>query len=136
MTSTVHYNGDLRTTITHLQSGNATITDAPLDNNGKGLAFSPTDLVATALASCMMTVMGIKARDKGLDMDGTTATVNKIMAASPRRIARVEVAFTFPPAAKNFSEADKKLLEKTALTCPVAQSLSAELEQEIAFVWP
>lgn len=136
MTSKVLYNGNLRTTITHLQSGNSAITDAPLDNNGKGEAFSPTDLVATALASCMITVMGIKARDKGLDMDGTSATINKIMASGPRRIARVEVTMTFPPAAKNFTDDDKKLLEKTALTCPVAQSLSEGLEQVVAFVWP
>ena len=136
MTSNVKYLGGLRTNITHLRSGSSTITDAPVDNNGKGEAFSPTDLVATALASCMITVMGIKARDMGLDMDGTTATVNKTMASGPRRISRVEVVLTFPPAAKHFGEADKKLLEKTALACPVAQSLSGDLEQVVEFIWP
>lgn len=134
MTSKVVYNGNLRTTITHLRSGNSAITDAPIDNNGKGEAFSPTDLVATALASCMITVMGIKARDRGLNIDGTTAEINKIMASGPRRISRVEVTLTFPPG--NFSDEEKKLLEKTAITCPVAQSLSEGIEQVVEFVWP
>lgn len=136
MTSKVNYDGNLRTTITHLRSGNSTITDAPVDNNGKGEAFSPTDLVATALASCMITVMGIKARDKGLDIDGTSADINKIMASGPRRIEKVEVTLTFPAATKDFSDDDKKFLEKTALTCPVAKSLSENLEQAVEFVWP
>src|SRR5690606_41829402 len=96
MTSKVIYLGDLRTECTHLQSRNTFITDAPLDNNGKGEAFSPTDTVATGLANCMMTVMGIKARDMKIDMTGTVATVNKIMAADPRRISKIEVTFDLP----------------------------------------
>ena len=83
-TSEVTYLGDLRTSSVHLQSGNTIITDAPLDNNGKGEAFSPTDTVANSLASCMFTVMGIKARDLGVDFSGSTAQVTKVMAAEPR----------------------------------------------------
>ena len=96
MTSKVTYLGDLRTESVHLKSNNSFITDAPLDNNGKGEAFSPTDTVATGLASCMMTVMGIKARDMGIDLKGTTASVNKIMASDPRRIYKIEVTLDIP----------------------------------------
>ncbi|MEZ4803754.1 MAG: OsmC family protein [Gelidibacter sp.] len=132
MTSKVTYLGDLRTECTHLQSGNTFITDAPLDNNGKGEAFSPTDTVATGLATCMMTVMGIKARDIGIDMKGTTASVNKIMAADPRRISRIEVIFELP-----FKVDDKSrtILERTANTCPVHYSLHPDIEREIVFNW-
>lgn len=133
MTSEVIYNGGLRTTCTHLQSGSQIVTDAPLDNQGRGEAFSPTDLVATALASCMMTIMGIRARDNNIDIEGAKAAVNKIMAADPRRIARVEIRFTMP--AKNYSEAERKLLEEAALGCPVCKSLSMECEQAVEFVW-
>lgn len=133
MTSEVIYNGGLRTTCTHLQSGSQIVTDAPLDNQGRGEAFSPTDLVATALASCMMTIMGIRARDNNIDIEGAKAAVNKIMAADPRRIARVEIRFTMP--AKNYSEAERKLLEEAALGCPVCKSLAMECEQAVEFVW-
>ncbi|MCF8247700.1 MAG: OsmC family protein [Saprospiraceae bacterium] len=133
MTSTVTYNGDLRTTCTHLASGNQIVTDAPVDNQGRGEAFSPTDLVATALGTCMMTIMGIKARDLGLNIEGARADVNKIMAADPRRIAKVEVTFTMPP--NHFTEKDKSLLEAAALACPVCKSLSLDCEQAIKFVW-
>ena len=97
MTSRVTYLGDLRTECEHLQSGNKIITDAPVDNQGKGETFSPTDTVATALASCMLTVMGIKARDMKVDIEGTTAAVTKVMAADPRRISEIEVVLAFPP---------------------------------------
>ncbi len=133
MTSEIIYNGNLRTTARHLQSGEAIITDAPVDNQGKGEAFSPTDLVATALGSCMMTIMGIKARDAGIDIEGTKAAVNKIMAANPRRIAKVEVTFTMP--GKNYSEDEKMMLREAALNCPVCKSLSAECEAAVEFVW-
>ncbi len=133
MTSTVTYNGDLRTTCTHLASGNQIVTDAPVDNQGRGEAFSPTDLVATALGTCMMTIMGIKARDLGLEIEGARADVQKIMGANPRRIARVEVTFTMPP--NHFTEKDKSLLEAAALACPVCKSLSLDCEQAIQFVW-
>ncbi|WP_298899765.1 OsmC family protein [uncultured Psychroserpens sp.] len=132
MTSKVTYLGDLRTESTHLKSDNSFITDAPTDNNGKGEAFSPTDTVATGLASCMITVMGIKARDLGIDMAGTTAHVTKIMAAEPRRISKIEVVLDFP------FEADKKvriILERTANTCPVHYSLHPDIEKDITFNW-
>lgn len=132
MTSKVTYLGDLRTECTHLQSGNTFITDAPLDNNGKGEAFSPTDTVATGLASCMMTVMGIKARDMAIEMKGTTATVNKIMAADPRRISRIEVTFNFP---FSVDEKSRTILEHTANTCPVHYSLHPDIEKVIVFNW-
>ncbi|HLT33702.1 MAG TPA: OsmC family protein [Aquaticitalea sp.] len=132
MTSKVIYIGDLRTECTHLQSGNTFITDAPLDNNGKGEAFSPTDTVATGLANCMMTVMGIKARDMKIDMTGTEATVNKIMAADPRRISKIEVTFDLP---FKSDEKIRKILEHTAKTCPVHFSLHPDIERVIVFNW-
>ena len=133
MTSTVTYNGDLRTTCTHLASGNQIMTDAPVDNQGRGEAFSPTDLVATALGTCMMTIMGIKARDMGLDITGTRIEVNKVMAANPRRISKVELRFTMPP--NSFTQKDKDLLEAAALACPVCKSLDLGCEQAVKFVW-
>ncbi len=133
MTSSIIYNGDLRTTCTHLASGNQIVTDAPVDNQGRGEAFSPTDLVATALGACMMTIMGIKARDMGLDIAGTKIDVNKIMAANPRRIARVEATFTMPE--NTFSQKDRDLLEAAALACPVCKSLDVACEQAVTFVW-
>ena len=132
MTSKVTYLGDLRTACTHTKSGNTFITDAPTDNNGKGEAFSPTDTVATGLASCMMTVMGIKARDMGIDLKGTTASVNKIMASDPRRIYKIEVTLDIPV------EVDKKsriILERTANTCPVHYSLHPDIEKDITYNW-
>lgn len=133
MTSSVVYNGDLRTTCTHLASGNQIVTDAPVDNQGRGEAFSPTDLVATALGACMMTIMGIKARDMGLDITGTRIEVNKVMAANPRRIARVELTFAMPP--NDFTQKDKDLLESAALACPVCKSLDVACEQDVKFIW-
>lgn len=132
MISKVIYLGDLRTECTHLQSGNTFITDAPLDNNGKGEAFSPTDTVATGFASCMMTVMGIKAREMSLDMKGTTASVTKIMASNPRRISRIEVILKFP---FSVDEKTRKILEHTANTCPVHYSLHPDIEKVVSFYW-
>lgn len=132
MTSKVVYLGDLRTECTHVKSGNTFITDAPTDNNGKGLAFSPTDTVATGLASCMMTVMGIKARDMGVDMTGTTSEVTKIMASDPRRIAKIEVLMNLPFVA---DDKTKKILENTGRTCPVLYSLHPDIEKDITFKW-
>lgn len=132
MTSQVTYLGDLRTSSIHLQSGTEIISDAPVDNNGKGEAFSPTDTVANALASCMLTVMGIKARDMGISLDGSTAQVTKFMQAEPRRISGIKVVFTMK------SDADEKariILERTALTCPVHQSLHPDIEKDVNFVW-
>ena len=132
MTSKVTYLGDLRTESTHLKSGNSFFTDAPTDNNGKGKAFSPTDTVATGLASCMITVMGIKARDLGVDMTGTTAHVTKIMASNPRRISKIEVVLDFPFDA---NEKTRKILERIATTCPVYYSLHPDIEKDISFNW-
>lgn len=131
-TSKVTYLGDLRTSSIHLQSGSEIISDAPTDNNGKGEAFSPTDTVANGLASCMFTVMGIKANDLGVDFSGSTAEVTKIMAAEPRRISEVHVNFNMNLAA---DEKTKTILERTAMTCPVFYSLHPDIKKEISFVW-
>lgn len=131
MTSKATYLGDLRTECTHLLSGQKIITDAPPDNQGKGEAFSPTDLTATSLATCILTTMGIRARD--LDITGARAEVTKIMASDPRRISRIEVKITMPK--NNFSDKDKKVLEAIARTCPVALSLSENIEQVIDIEW-
>ena len=133
MTSTVAYLGNLRTTATHLASEKIIITDAPVDNQGKGEAFSPTDLVATALASCLITIMGIKARDLEVDIEGTKAEVKKIMGTNPRRIVEIKIAVSLPNA---FDEKTQKILEKAALTCPIANSLHPDLNQNIRFIWP
>ena len=131
-TSKVTYLGELRTSSTHLQSGSIIISDAPLDNNGKGEAFSPTDTVANGLASCMFTVMGIKAREMNVDFSGSTAEVTKVMAAEPRRIAEIHVTFTMNLEA---DEKTKTILERTALTCPVHFSLHPDIKREIVFNW-
>lgn len=127
------YLGELRTENEHLQSGNKVITDAPTDNRGKGEFFSPTDLLATALGSCIMTIMGIKARDNGIDIEGTEIEVTKIMASDPRRVAEVVVDFYFPK--KNYSEEEKKLIESVAGISPVPLSLHPDLKQTIQFNW-
>ncbi len=132
MTSKVVYLGDLRTECTHVKSGNTFITDAPTDNNGKGLAFSPTDTIATGLASCMMTVMGIKARDLDVDLTGTTSEVTKIMASNPRRISKIEVVMNLPLAV---DDKTRKILENTGRTCPVLYSLHPDIEKDITFKW-
>lgn len=131
-TSKVVYKGDLRTECTHSASGSSYVTDAPIDNLGKGEAFSPTDTVATGLANCMLTVMGIKARDLGVAMEGTVAEVTKIIAANPRRISEIKVVLNFP---KGISVRDQKILENTGRTCPVALSLHPDIEQNIQFYW-
>ncbi|HAD11221.1 MAG TPA: osmotically inducible protein OsmC [Saprospirales bacterium] len=133
MTSTVTYLGDLRTEATHLFSGTTIITDAPLDNQGKAEAFSPTDLCATSLASCAMTIMGISARNHALDMNGARAEVTKVMAADPRRIARVIIKFVMPK--NDYSETQRSILEKAARTCPVSFSLAEGVEQVMEFEW-
>ena len=131
-TSKVTYLGDLRTSSIHLASGSEIISDAPIDNNGKGEAFSPTDTVANALASCMFTVMGIKARDLEIDLSNSTAEVTKIMGTEPRRITEIHVAFTLNV---EVSEKIKTILEKTAMTCPVFNSLHLDIKKEIIFNW-
>ena len=132
MTSKITYLGELRTSSIHIQSGSEIISDAPLDNNGKGEAFSPTDTVANGLASCMMTIMGIKARDLTIDLKGSTASVTKIMHAEPRRIGAVEVHFEM---LGTNDEKSKTILERSAMTCPVFLSLHPDINKVITFNW-
>jgi putative redox protein len=130
-TSKITYLGNLRTEAIHLKSGEKIITDAPPDNNGKGEAFSPTDLLATSLGCCMLTVMGIVAERHSINMDGATIEITKIMESNPRRVSEIVVEFEMPK--NNYSDENKALLERTARACPVAKSLSAELKQTILF---
>lgn len=133
MTSKVTYLGGLRTENEHLKSGNIYITDAPVDNHGKGEAFSPTDTVATGLANCMLTVMGIKADQMEVDLKGTMAHVTKTMSSDmPRRIIGIKVEITFP---KGIDDKSKKILEHTAHTCPVHYSLHPDIEKEVILNW-
>lgn len=133
-TSKVLYLGGLRSKSTHLASGNDIVTDAPVDNHGKGEAFSPTDLLATSLGNCMITVMGIKANASGWNIDGTTVEITKHMGTDPRRVVQIDAVVTFP--ANDFDDRTKKVLEHTALTCPVSKSLHPDLVQNITFHWP
>ncbi len=134
MTSTVIYVGDLRTVATHLQSGTEIETDAPVDNQGKGERFSPTDLVATALGACMATTMGIKARDLQVDLRGMKLAILKIMKPDPRRIAGIHLVFDFPDTLR-VDEKQKSILERTAHTCPVMYSIHPDLEVKVEFNW-
>jgi putative redox protein len=131
MTSTVVYNGALRTTCTHLRSGNNFETDAPVDNNGRGERFSPTDLMATSLATCMITVMGIKARTMGFDLNDVKIDVLKIMKADPRRVGGIELIFHIPEALKNIEEKAKSILKNTGETCPVMKSINPDIEVKV-----
>lgn len=130
-TTQTEYLGELRTQAKHVYSGNTIITDAPLDNKGKADAFSPTDLLATALGSCMITIMGIAANERGFDIKGTTAKIWKIMESNPRRIAEVKIDLTFPK--NNYSDKEKKIIERSAFTCPVYVSLHPDLIKTITF---
>ena len=130
-TSKIVYTGDLRTEATHLRSGTVITTDAPLDNNGRGEYFSPTDLTATSLGSCMITIMGIAARNQGFDIDGTTIAITKVMADNPRRIGEVHIEYQFPDI--QYSEKEKKIIEAAGRTCPVAMSLGPEVKQVINY---
>ena len=130
-TATGKYLGDLRTEVTHTASEQSFITDAPIDNNGKGKAFSPTDTVTAALSSCMMTLMGIYANREGIDLSGFSSTVTKYMGADPRRISKIEIDFVWPnPIA---SDTQKEILKRSALTCPVAKSLHPDIQQIVNF---
>jgi putative redox protein len=132
-TSKIEYLGELRTEATHLQSGNQIITDAPTDNHGKGEAFSPTDLVATALASCMISIMGIKLQGSGKDIKGATSEVTKVMYSEPRRIGEIHVKISVPD--NNFSEKEKQILINAAHACPVAKSLHPDIKQVISITF-
>jgi putative redox protein len=130
-TSKITYNGGLRTTSIHERSGNEIITDAPLDNKGKGEAFSPTDLLATSLGNCMLTIIGIAANEHGFDIDGTTCEVTKIMAENPRRVSEIVVSFQFPKL--GYSEKVKTIIERSANTCPVAYSIHPDIKKTLSF---
>jgi uncharacterized OsmC-like protein len=123
------YTENLRTEAKHVQSGDLIITDAPLDNQGRGEAFSPTDLLAASLGSCMLTIMGIAAREHGFSIDGTTVEITKIMAANPRRVGEIVIDFTFPQ--QSYTPKQQKLIEVASRTCPVALSLHPDLVQTI-----
>ncbi|WP_445721818.1 OsmC family protein [Flavobacterium sp.] len=131
-TSKITYLGGLRTSSIHVNSNSEIISDAPLDNNGKGEAFSPTDTVANALGSCMLTMMGIKARDLGVDFTGSTTEITKVMGVDPRRITEIHVVFNMNIKPE---EKVKTILENTAKTCPVLYSLHPDIKKDITFNW-
>ena len=134
MTSQIIYKGGLRTSAIHLQSSTEIETDAPSDNQGKGERFSPTDLMATALGTCMITTMAIKANTMNIVLDGTRVEVTKIMVSDPRRIGKL-VAHMYFPAELQLDEKQKEILERTARTCPVERSLHPDIELDMAFNW-
>lgn len=129
ITSKIIYEGNLRTRLVHIRSQQQIVTDAPIDNMGRGEAFSPTDLMATSLGSCMLTIMGIAAQTHHFSIDGTSVEITKIMADKPRRIGEIVVEITFP--ANNYSEKIKKILLNASKTCPVALSLHPDIRQNI-----
>ena len=133
MTSVVSYLGNLRTESVHISSNEKIVTDAPTDNNGKGEAFSPTDLVASSLSSCILTVIGIVSKQLEYDLTNTTSSVKKIMGDKPRRIVEIEVKIKF---SQSTDSKTKSIIEKTALNCPVAKSLHPDIKQNISFIWP
>lgn len=132
MTSNVNYKGDLRTICEHIKSTSVIETDAPVDNNGNGERFSPTDLVATALAACMITVMGIKANQSGIAFDTINGEIHKTMAADPRRISEIQVVISVQ---EIWTDKEKTIMENTAKTCPVAKSLHPDLVQNVKFIY-
>jgi putative redox protein len=130
-TAAIRYQGNLRTASTHLQSGDTILTDAPVDNHGRGEAFSPTDLLASSFVSCMITIMGIQAQKRGLELGEVSGTVLKVMAESPRRVARLQVEITFEG---NTLDADtRRQIEQAGLNCPVAKSLHPDIHQDVSF---
>jgi putative redox protein len=125
------YKGNLRTEATHLKSGQTVVTDAPVDNQGKGEAFSPTDLMSTSLGSCMLTIMGIAAQKHEIGIGNVEVEIGKHMASDPRRVSQIDVIMKIED--KGLTDKEKKILENSALTCPVAKSLSAEIIQNVSF---
>lgn len=125
------YSGNLRTEATHLQSGSTILTDAPTDNKGRGEAFSPTDLVAAALGSCILTLIGISANAQNFDIEGTKVDITKTMVSNPRRIGEIEVIINLPH--DNYSPREKRLIESAARTCPVGKSLHPDMKETIIF---
>lgn len=131
-TAKIHYEGQLRTQCTHIQSGTSITTDAPTDNHGKGEAFSPTDLLATSLVSCMLTTMGIAARKHDIPFEKADAEMQKVMASDPRRVSAIIVTVNMAGSPR-LSDEQKEMLEAVALSCPVAKSLHPDIEQKIEF---
>ena len=127
------YLGDLRTEATHIQSGSKVVTDAPVDNHGRGEYFSPTDLLATALGSCMLTIAGISANTHGFNVDGATVATTKVMGTNPRRVVEILVELTFPN--NGYSAKERTIIEKSVRECPVANSLHPDLKQTISFIF-
>ena len=134
MTSQIIYKGALRTEAKHLQSGTVIETDAPTDNQGKGERFSPTDLLATSLGNCMLTIMGIKARDMNVNLDDTIVDITKIMKSEPRRVSGIKVVFHFVKGLA-VDDKQKEILERAAHACPVAKSIHPDIEQDVTFNW-
>ncbi|WP_309641581.1 OsmC family protein [Flavobacterium sp.] len=132
MTSKITYLGDLRTSSVHLQSGTEILSDAPTDNHGRGEAFSPTDLVANALGSCMISIMAIKSKDLNVDLIGSTIEITKIMQPEPRKIAKIIVVLNMPI---DVDEKAKTILERVAMNCPVLLSLNSDIEKDVTFHW-
>ena len=128
----IKYRGDLRTTATHLDSGSKISTDAPKDNHGLGETFSPTDMVCSALASCIITIMAIAVEKNDIDIKNTIAIVKKTMGNNPRRIVKIEINLTFP---KEYDLKTKTILQKAAHNCPVHHSLSEKIEKDISFTY-
>jgi putative redox protein len=129
----IKYEGNLRTSAQHLDSGEVIYTDAPKDNHGLGESFSPTDLVCSSLASCMLTIMAIAVEKHGVNIEGTKARVTKIMKSNPRMIAQIDVVLEFP---KDYETKIKTILERAALNCPVHKSLSNEIKKNLKFLYP
>ena len=127
------YEGNLRTKATHLDSGSEILTDAPIDNQGKGEKFSPTDLVATALGSCMLTIMGITANVQNIDISGTKVKVQKTMGKDPRKIAKIDIEIIFVTI---ISDKHKAILERAAHHCPVSKTLKGNIEENVKFIYP
>ena len=125
------YRGELRTEATHVRSGVQIITDAPPDNQGKGESFSPSDLLAASLGSCMVTIMGIASRTNSINIDGTKIKVTKVMAANPRRVSEIHVEFDMPQ--HSYTEKEKAILDNAARTCPVALSIHPDIKQVVTF---
>ena len=134
MTASIVYKGHLRCECTHLQSGTVIETDAPTDNRGKGERFSPTDTVCVALATCIITTMGIKANDMNIDLANTSISVTKYMLSDPRRIGRIDVILNFP-ASLNLDEKDRVILQRTGDNCPVMKSLHPDLQTNVEYHW-
>lgn len=134
MTATIVYEGNLHTVCTHSKSGTTIETDAPVDNQGKGERFSPSDLLVTSLGSCMITIMGMKARDLNIDLSGTTIGIEKIMKQEPRRVGGINLTFHFPDIL-SVDEKQQTILERAAHTCPVIYSLNPDIDIQVDFKW-